>query len=206
LIIIGDIHGSYLTFLALLAKLPKDDIFITGDLIDRGPRSAQLIDYLMKHPKIRSVKGNHEAMATDEYLANCWMSNGGWQTLDSYAKFLDCDLNIVKIPQTHLDFMKNLPLYIIHEGVLISHSFVKGSLERATHNLMSDDSILWSRGGIPKKVENFQVFGHTPQKKSMIRDYWACIDTGCCFKQQGYGVLTALQYPSMQIYQQENID
>jgi len=38
--IIGDVHGEYQTFLALVEKLPKDaKLVFAGDLIDRGSQS-----------------------------------------------------------------------------------------------------------------------------------------------------------------------
>ena len=46
--VIGDIHGCFDTFMALVAKLPKDaKICLAGDLIDRGPKSRQVVQYVM---------------------------------------------------------------------------------------------------------------------------------------------------------------
>lgn len=55
-------------------------------------------------------------------------------------------------------------------------------------------------------------FEHTPQDKGpRIKVPFANLDTGCCYgkrehREAGYGVLTALMYPEMVVYQQENID
>ncbi|CAL4319205.1 symmetrical bis(5'-nucleosyl)-tetraphosphatase [Buchnera aphidicola] len=63
--IIGDIHGYYDQFRYLLEKVKfdpcKDTIWITGDLIGRGPNSYQVLEYvfsLKKNAKI--VLGNHD--------------------------------------------------------------------------------------------------------------------------------------------------
>jgi serine/threonine protein phosphatase 1 len=56
-----------------------------------------------------------------------------------------------------------------------------------------------------KKSKKFHIFGHTPIKKPYFHRRFANIDTGCAFKDAG-GSLTALEYPSLKIYQQENID
>ncbi|MEC8143062.1 MAG: metallophosphoesterase, partial [Candidatus Thermoplasmatota archaeon] len=63
---IGDIHGHLGTFRALIhcLKLDAEDrVVCLGDMIDRGPDSAGLIDYIRSHPQIICLKGNHELMA-----------------------------------------------------------------------------------------------------------------------------------------------
>jgi serine/threonine protein phosphatase 1 len=57
----------------------------------------------------------------------------------------------------------------------------------------------------------FNIFGHTPQRGVRIRDFYACIDTGVGYnsdgaKREGYGIMTALQFPSMKVWTQENIE
>ena len=51
-IIIGDVHGHYDTLIALLDSIaPNNDdrIYFLGDLIDRGPKSAEVVDLVMKN-------------------------------------------------------------------------------------------------------------------------------------------------------------
>lgn len=202
MILIGDIHGCFLTFETLLKKLPDDEIFLVGDFIDRGPRSKQVVEFLIKHPEIKSVMGNHEFVMADsekydERSFNWWMDIGFRETLESYSK------ENMEIPEEHWNYIAKLPTHIEKEGVFISHSIVKHSLEKAIENLWGIDSILWARDGIRKKINKcFHIFGHTPRKEPLIRGYWANIDTGCVFG----GKLTALQYPSMKIFQQDHLD
>jgi len=51
-IAVGDIHGCYKTLKVLLEKhlkiQPCDYIYIVGDLIDRGPYSKQVVDYILE--------------------------------------------------------------------------------------------------------------------------------------------------------------
>jgi len=68
---IGDIHGELDQLFLLLAKLPtlnvKDTLVFLGDYVDRGPKSAQVVEYLRNtihsqtRAKIVALKGNHEA-------------------------------------------------------------------------------------------------------------------------------------------------
>jgi bis(5'-nucleosyl)-tetraphosphatase (symmetrical) len=60
--VIGDIQGCYEEFKNLLKIIdPKKEnkIFCVGDLVNRGPESEKVLEYVMKH-KIKSVLGNHD--------------------------------------------------------------------------------------------------------------------------------------------------
>lgn len=122
--------------LALLDKIPEEEkakgVVICGDLVDRGSRSAQVIQYCIDN-NIQVVKGNHEDMMINEGLKEAsyfiknhtfdyrgdsnsiWGVNGGFEALESYItleeedgkKTLDMDLLI-----THIDWIKTLPYYI----------------------------------------------------------------------------------------------
>ena len=77
---IGDIHGDLEGLFKVLACFPpleKDDtIVFVGDYLDRGPKSAEVIDYVRNLPtqtkaKVVALRGNHE----DAWLRVC---TGGW--------------------------------------------------------------------------------------------------------------------------------
>lgn len=227
MIIITDIHGCYKTMRALLKKCPKDDIVVCGDLVDRGPRSMQVVEYIKKN-KIPCVKGNHEDLMVRSLSSpdsdQIWGMNGGQQTIDSYHR-KDGTLNKKKL-QEHRLWMDNLPLYIEFKDVkndkgdylVISHSSIgkiwQWSEEKKKQQAQYVESIvMWGRSPPEFAGGIYNVFGHTPHPVNDIRikSFYANIDTGACFsseqhKEQGYGVLTALQFPSMKIFQQENID
>ncbi|WP_196140051.1 symmetrical bis(5'-nucleosyl)-tetraphosphatase [Aliikangiella sp. G2MR2-5] len=74
---IGDIQGCYQTLLELLNKIhfdPKEDnLWIAGDLINRGPQSLQTLKFLYQHKEsVRCVLGNHDlhflAVESGEHL------------------------------------------------------------------------------------------------------------------------------------------
>lgn len=78
---IGDIHGDLEALEKALALLPEldaeDTVVLLGDYVDRGPHSAQVIDYVRhdlpkKIPgKLVVLRGNHE----DGWLR---VASGGW--------------------------------------------------------------------------------------------------------------------------------
>lgn len=62
---IGDLHGCYDEFMQLLDKISfdehKDTLYLTGDLIGRGPRPLETINFVMKYRDcIHTVLGNHD--------------------------------------------------------------------------------------------------------------------------------------------------
>ena len=133
--IIGDVHGEYETLLALVSKLPKDaEIIFVGDLIDRGAKSKEIIEFVRKN-NYRCVLGNHEQLmidygtsftktypnSTNPSFLHSWYNNGGDATLFSYG-LLKYDrkegMQCIKNPEAmrqfldDIEWLKSLPLYI----------------------------------------------------------------------------------------------
>lgn len=231
MIIIGDVHGCYNTLMALVEQLPKDEeLCFVGDLIDRGPMSKQVVEFVKnnKDRKIYCVKGNHEDMMVQDGqspfigMTHWYTHNGGKETLESY------DADNPELFKEHIEWMRTLPIIIEFTEIknedglhlIVSHS------SAGIDQIKKDElNILWSRDNVnkavsramdrmPLKENQFNIFGHTVQNKPRIGKNWACIDTGAVFidpakrkyEKQKYGKMTAIQFPSMKIYQQENID
>lgn len=85
--LVGDLHGCFARLMAALRERkfdPYRDLLLSvGDLIDRGPQSAECLD-LLRYRWVYAVRGNHEQMAL-EALADgdmrLWEMNGGdWYT------------------------------------------------------------------------------------------------------------------------------
>ncbi|MGE0639270.1 MAG: symmetrical bis(5'-nucleosyl)-tetraphosphatase [Thermoanaerobaculia bacterium] len=62
---IGDVHGCYRTLRKLLKKIDfaksEDRLWFTGDLVNRGPRSLEVLEWAADHDwRIESVLGNHD--------------------------------------------------------------------------------------------------------------------------------------------------
>ena len=68
--VIGDVHGHYHTLRALIDQLnvaEDDAVVMLGDLIDRGPTSAHVVDYVRSTANVHSIRGNHEQMMADGF-------------------------------------------------------------------------------------------------------------------------------------------
>lgn len=199
MIIIGDVHGCYKTLMELINQFPKDEKFcFVGDLIDRGFDSKLVLDYVLDN-YIDCVRGNHEDMML--YNRDMWVCNGGLKTINSIGS------DLVKHYKASIEL--NFPYYKNYvdiknsngRNLFVAHSGLFGP---NIDLCVKDGIITWYRGYIYDKKDLFQVFGHTPVKEPIITEYYANIDTGCCFKE--YGILTALQFPEMKIFQQKNIE
>lgn len=83
--VVGDIHGHFSQLQAVLDKVEfdeeKDRLFSVGDLIDRGPESHMVVEWLKK-PWFHAVRGNHDDFAIRHALiapldTTGYIRNGG---------------------------------------------------------------------------------------------------------------------------------
>jgi len=227
--VIGDVHGCLNTLKALISKLPiSAKIVFVGDLIDRGSNSVEVVKYIRTNGW-DCVLGNHEyAMVENGELlleepnqitTNTWTSNkynvGGLETLQSYQSLN----NSIDRFKDDIEWMKRLPLYLEYKNfktkdnrtLVVSHSCIDDvwSLKDSEGEFDKEDfqtKVLYSRNKEPfDNKEIFNVFGHTPTKEPIVEKHFANIDTGSCYKEK-YGILTALEFPSMKLILQENIE
>lgn len=213
LLISSDVHGCHLTLQALLAKaraqLGDFDLYLLGDLIDRGPRSMELVQWVRRN-RVPCVKANHDDMMVDfyrrmpaygpkayqsRYGIGIWEANGGKTTIRSMDG---------KPPSKALiDWMARLPLSITPPGypeLLLSHTgHVKAQHEG---HIFSEIPAIWRRDqGFPKDGM-YRVFGHTSVEKAVVTETYAAIDTGCAYG----GFLSGLVWPTREIITLKSID
>ncbi len=61
----SDIHGRLDRLERLIDDIDiskNDTLYIIGDLIDRGDRPMETIKFVMDHPQIEAIMGNHDEM------------------------------------------------------------------------------------------------------------------------------------------------
>jgi len=213
--VIGDVHGSYHTLLALIEKLPKDaNIIFVGDLIDRGKYSSDVIKYVRSN-RYQSVLGNHEKTFIDffkdyksatsfEILKEKWETwlfyNGGkdyglWESLEPNKEILDR-------VESDILWMQSLPIYIelqimnkVNLPVVISHINITKVWRYKDDSTMQKHFI--DRASrerdlrYTKESKNFNIYGHTPNTNSRANINSINVDTGCCFGNECYNRLSA---------------
>jgi serine/threonine protein phosphatase 1 len=212
---IGDVHGRLDLLDKLLQKI-EDDIarreerkgllVFVGDLIDRGPNSAQVIERLRtyKHPGIRTVflLGNHEEvllriLSGDADLITKWRCFGGTECLNSYGvdtdrltRLRDVDaLEVVRsaIPKEHVRFLQSFDDSCRFGDYLFVHAGIRPGVE-IDQQRQSD--LRWIRE--PFLFDDTDhgfivVHGHTIRPEVEVRPNRIGIDTGAYRS----GVLTA---------------
>ena len=71
--VVGDVHGEFETLEATLTHVEfqpgHDRLFALGDLVDRGPRSADALAWMESGRITLSVRGNHEQMLYERIKA-----------------------------------------------------------------------------------------------------------------------------------------
>jgi serine/threonine protein phosphatase 1 len=202
---IGDIHGRADLLAQVFARIDASCVDIVadkaihvflGDYVDRGPRSREVLDLLIRrrlqYPLV-CLKGNHEQYLL-EFLNNPavldeWRRFGGLDTLLSYGLapslkpdgqesiVLSSNLNRA-LPESHRLFLNSLALSFTCGGFFFVHAGVRPGIalaRQAQEDLLSirDDFLLYEEA-----YEKVVVHGHTPVVKPDVRANRINIDTG----------------------------
>ena len=207
---VGDVHGCLDLYQALEARIIADlatqggrgVVVLLGDMIDRGPASADLIDHLLRPPPPQllriALRGNHEEMFT-QFLADpasggAWLRSGGSETLGSYGldpgPFLRRETTARRramalaatVPPEHHAFLRGLADALIVPPFLLCHAGVDPG--RLPEQQTAAD-LRWGRrvpasaldgADFPLKV----VHGHVPSAdgKALVTPWRINLDTG----------------------------
>ena len=213
---VGDIHGRLDLLDQLLEKIEQDLerrparkvlLVFVGDLIDRGPNSAQVIERLRTYdrPGVETVfiLGNHEevllrVLRGEQDLMTKWRWFGGTECLQSYgvdtgklAGLSDEEaLEIVRsaIPEKHVKFLETFDDSCRFGDYLFVHAGIRPGVE-IDQQRQSD--LRWIREPFlfDETDHGFVVVhGHTIRPEVEMRPNRIGIDTGAYRS----GVLTAL--------------
>ena len=216
--VIGDIHGCAATLRRLvdvtLRPGPEDRIYLLGDLIDRGPDSKGVLDFIFELRErgltVGCVRGNHEEMCLqagdDHNFLGMWIANGGLATMESFQADGPGD-----IPHRYREFLASLPHYILLDAFVIVHA----GLNFDPPSPFDDTSaMLWTRSPVVDQLRiggRRLICGHTPvtckQLEASLDSSKIMLDNGCVYVRRAeMGSLAALELGSMTVHYQENID
>lgn len=203
---IGDVHGC-LNLLRSLEQQIADDclanpvqrpvIVLLGDLVDRGPDSRGVIEYLMAPQPAgierRVLRGNHEQMALDVIetpeQVHGWRKLGGAETMHSYGidprSFLSTGdpAGIVEawrqaLPEAHRRWIENLETMLVIGDYCFVHAGIRPGVSLDRQNLVD---LLWIRDEFLDHTGDFGkvvVHGHTPTPEPDVRANRINVDTG----------------------------
>lgn len=201
---IGDIHGCLDQLEDLVHRIEprKDDLLVfLGDYIDRGPRIAEVIDFLIdltSEVPCVFLRGNHEDMFLEflEFGTNktLYFANGGRKTVESYLgsePFISHTQVAHALSQSHRAFYAGLRWYYEDAHYIYVHAGVQPGVPmfRQDHRdlVWIRDDFIFSPTGLNKKV----IFAHTPFARPFVKEDKIGVDTGGVYG----GVLTAVQLP-----------
>jgi len=204
-LILGDVHGQFDALIRVLKKAdynPNEDIlYCVGDLADRGPDSAMVLDFCIKH-RVLSVCGNHDMWLTDYLLhghaPGIWLNQGGYETLLSLQK--------EKIPrESIIEYYENMPYYREIEIEGISMAVFHGGitpgipLKNQDPEVLAWDRYFWVFEQNPQLPYNRYFLGHTALSGSAVKNKYNVInlDTGAGYNR----TLTAMDMVTLKTFE-----
>ena len=229
--VIGDVHGQIQLLRQLIGELARTPdierrwIVFVGDLIDRGPDSAAVVELFFQlrqqHGRVTWVCGNHEySMLGALGLLPCpdyvdftgrWVEHyGARETFESYGvEYGDLDGLRAAIPQTHLEVMVDLPWAVEHPSFLFVHAGLDPNFPfetqlrilRERDYTQSHPPWMYTRDfldtGAPLDCPATVVVGHVPQPQVRTARGAMGIDTGA-----GHGgPLSCVLLPEGRVFQ-----
>jgi serine/threonine protein phosphatase 1 len=213
---IGDVHGCLAPLEQLLDRIEveirgrpaaKTSIVFLGDLIDRGPSSAQVVERLRTYSPpgaaTHFIMGNHEevmlrVLAGETELVASWLRFGGAETLRSYGvdprelAGLTSDALVARlreaVPTEHVEFLESFADSISFGGYLFVHAGIRPGIDLAEQ---SQADLRWIREPFLGDLTDHGfvvVHGHTITNQVEVATNRIGIDTGAFCT----GTLTAL--------------
>ena len=214
---IGDVHGRLDLLHDILAQIEADDVargraethlVMLGDLIDRGPDSAGVVELFRATPppflsEVHLVMGNHEEMLlrlidepSPEALTH-FLRYGGYQTLESYGtpermlelpELYPIEALLAFVPPEDSGFLRTFAESVQLGDYLFVHAGIRPDVPLA-EQVGSD--LRWIRAPFLTSDADHGVtivHGHTISSKPEMRANRIGIDTGA----YASGILTAV--------------
>lgn len=212
-IAIGDIHGCADTFQLLLRKLAiqqEDQLFLLGDLIDKGGRSKEVIDAVIalqnEGYQLFPIRGNHEQAFLNAYHQgfDFFMD---YLATNNTEDFLDDDIEAYLTYFSNFEYCYDLGGWLAcHSEFLINERSIyrgmRGMFSRVDFQI-SDELILEKR----------QITGHFITRISQIeksiqnKDNVIFLDSGCVYAgNEELGYLAAFDLDSEELFLQKNVE
>jgi len=177
-LVMGDIHGNLRAYERCLEKCQfnyQNDLLIQlGDVSDRHPHAAAVVDDLLKVNNLIAIRGNHDVWTYDWLVSkrpdHDWFENGGKETVESYELLK----SRISIEEHKHFFINQLSYHIDSKNRLFIHggyTHPKGPAFEVNQEVFYWDRSLWRDalagdriGQKPEILDGFEeiYIGHTP--------------------------------------------
>lgn len=166
----SDIHGAYNKFKALLKKIKfndNDQLYILGDVIDRGMEPIPLLLDIMERKNVTLLLGNHECMMYDAYYGDSydkciWYSNGGTVTDNQLSKLSEIEQELI------FDYIFHLPIVVPDLIINNKHYYLAHASYIDKPNITGDESL----SSLNRNFINMAIWGrdypYVNIKKSIV--------------------------------------
>ena len=138
--VMSDIHGQFDAFMKMLEQIDfteDDELYILGDVVDRGPKSIECIKWIMAQDNVLTLLGNHELMLYDGYIND---APALYQSLDEIRTQLsDAEQkNIIRwietMPECKLITVNGKKFYLNHTQPVTPEYFKQNMTQRMFPN------------------------------------------------------------------------
>ena len=219
--IIGDVHGCHAELMSLLDRLGYDTaadpiahpagrraVFL-GDLVDRGPAVAEVLDVAMSMVAAGSalcVAGNHENKLRRALAGrNVSVTHGLAESLEQLQR------RSPEFSERVAEFIDSLISHYVLDGgrLVVAHAGLPERYHGRSSGRVRDLALYGDTDGetdefgLPVRyqwAEDYRgeaavVYGHTPVPAAVWLNNTICVDTGAVFG----GELTALRWPEREL-------
>jgi serine/threonine protein phosphatase 1 len=198
LYVIGDVHGRLDLLLEMEQRISDETesgaapwIVLVGDVIDRGPQSAQVLDHIIARQRDNEryvhLCGNHEvimlAALESAAAAELWLAEGGEETMASYGwnrqQSLPSPGAIGRLlPSDHLTHLAGLPVVFETGDHFVCHAGIRTGVRLEAQD---EDDLIWWRDSIVAGYEAIGkkvVHGHQVVPEVTMLPNRVAVDTG----------------------------
>lgn len=217
ILVIGDVHGCFDEMIELYEKAGRPDVVIlVGDLVNKGPKSPQVVCHVRTSPGWFAVRGNHDNGALKQ------IHDGGSSSSRSkkydwlFQKDGECVLStedvqwLSRLPYTiripaqsdsdddvivvHAGLVPGIPIEDQTESTMVTIRTVIETKEKKHEYDYSGDGKPWASVW---KGPEFVIFGHDARRGIQDEQHALGLDSGACYGKKLTGVLL----PSRRMYQ-----
>jgi len=190
---IGDVHGCYDELIALIAHAgitDEDDLYFVWDLINKWPKSYEVVEYVRNRPNTWCIMGNHELFTFEirdaDMKRRVEERHPGW--IDSLTRKV-WNLGELFEWTDYVDWLLSLPSIIEREKFVVVHAGLHPDYGLNTppeiSTLIREHD--WKPWYEYYSWEKLVIYGHWAAEWLRVRKNTIWLDTGCCFG----GALTA---------------